>query len=201
MRRTKSDSLQTRADLIVAALDLFDEQGVSKTTLAQVAAKAGVTRGAVYWHFKNKEDLFDAMCESVLSDFEQSMGNRMHTHNWDCFLDNILFSLNIVNENKQLQKFLRVISRKWESTPDNAGIYKIWEKHATLGEERLTCVLQNAQQNGKLAEHISVSEALHTIRAVHWGLIVSWITQQDFDLIKVSKIAFSGCLNVLSKAQ
>lgn len=74
-------------------------------------------------------------------------------------------------------------------------------KHAALGEERLTCVLKNAQQNGKLAEHISVNEAMHTIRAVHWGLIISWITQQDFDLIQVGKIAFSGCLNALSKAK
>ena len=201
MRRTKSDSLQTRADLICAALDLFDEQGVSKTTLVQVAERAGVTRGAVYWHFKNIEDLFDAMCDTVMSNFQQTMGNRMNTPAWDCFLENILFSFNIVNENKQLQKFLRVISRKWESTPDNAGIYKIWEKHAALGEERLLLLLQTAQKNGKLAEHISIHEAAHTIRAMHWGLIISWITQQDFDLIQVGKIAFSGCLNALSKAK
>ena len=58
MRRTKADSMQTRAALIEAALDLFDEQGVSKTTLAQVATRASVTRGAVYWHFSNKEAIY-----------------------------------------------------------------------------------------------------------------------------------------------
>ncbi|KSB87046.1 hypothetical protein LFZ31_05135 [Salmonella enterica subsp. enterica serovar Newport str. S09097] len=39
------------------ALRLFSQQGVSATSLAEIANAAGVTRGAIYWHFKNKSDL------------------------------------------------------------------------------------------------------------------------------------------------
>ena len=64
-RRTKAEAEQTRLQIIEAAREVFHERGVSRTSLEQVAAKAGVTRGAVYWHFKNKADLFFAMRNQV----------------------------------------------------------------------------------------------------------------------------------------
>ena len=42
---------------------MFRERGVTRTSLAEVATAAGMTRGAVYWHFKDKADLFRAMCD------------------------------------------------------------------------------------------------------------------------------------------
>ena len=48
-------------EVITKALELFSEQGISATSLAEIATSAGVTRGAIYWHFKNKWDLFDAI--------------------------------------------------------------------------------------------------------------------------------------------
>ena len=41
----------------------FASRGVTRTSLAEVATAAGMTRGAVYWHFKDKADLFRAMCD------------------------------------------------------------------------------------------------------------------------------------------
>ena len=54
MRRTKAEAEQTREDILNAAIDMFYKDGVSKTTLNGIATHAGVTRGAIYWHFKNK---------------------------------------------------------------------------------------------------------------------------------------------------
>ena len=65
VRRTKEDALATRHRLIDAAELLFQSQGVSQTSLQQIAEHAGATRGAVYWHFKDKADLFNAMMERV----------------------------------------------------------------------------------------------------------------------------------------
>lgn len=58
MRRTKEDADKTREAILMAALDVFYKKGVSRATLADIAKEAGVTRGAVYWHFKDKIDLF-----------------------------------------------------------------------------------------------------------------------------------------------
>lgn len=62
-KRTKEDSDKTRQRLIEAAEALFLEKGVSKTSLSDVASAAGMTRGAIYWHFKNKGELFHALLE------------------------------------------------------------------------------------------------------------------------------------------
>jgi TetR/AcrR family acrAB operon transcriptional repressor len=62
-RRTKLEAKVTRERLLDAAEGVFCERGVTRTSLSEVATAAGMTRGAVYWHFKDKADLFRAMCE------------------------------------------------------------------------------------------------------------------------------------------
>ena len=65
VRRTRAEAEQTRQRILDAALQVFHERGVSRTTLEQVARAAGLTRGAVYWHFANKTELFFAMREQI----------------------------------------------------------------------------------------------------------------------------------------
>lgn len=61
MRRTKEDAEKTRLKIIEAALTLFSRNGYSNTTLAMIGAEAGFSRGPIYWHFKNKDDLYQAV--------------------------------------------------------------------------------------------------------------------------------------------
>ncbi|MEN3792516.1 TetR family transcriptional regulator [Fulvimarina sp. MAC3] len=63
MRRTKDEAAQTREAILDAAEDLFYEKGVAGTSLSQIAAAAGMTRGAIYWHFENKLELFRDMVD------------------------------------------------------------------------------------------------------------------------------------------
>ena len=65
MRRTKAEADQTRHGVILAAERVFYAKGVLNSTLDDVAHEAGVTRGAIYWHFANKTELFLALYDSV----------------------------------------------------------------------------------------------------------------------------------------
>ena len=67
VRKTKEDAEKTRKDIIESARQVFHECGVSRSTLEKIAKTAGVTRGAVYWHFKDKAELFFAMREDVFA--------------------------------------------------------------------------------------------------------------------------------------
>jgi len=67
VRRTREAAAATREQLLDAAERVFRDRGVTRTSLAEIAAEAGVTRGAVYWHFRDKADLFAAMCERATS--------------------------------------------------------------------------------------------------------------------------------------
>ena len=72
-RRTKADAQTTRNNLLDAAEQLFQLRGVSHTSLNDIAVAAGTTRGAIYWHFKDKADLFNAMMERVTLPLEQTL--------------------------------------------------------------------------------------------------------------------------------
>ncbi len=60
-RKTKAEAERTKQHLITAARRVFQHHGITNTSLESVALAAGVTRGAVYWHFRNKSDLFQAV--------------------------------------------------------------------------------------------------------------------------------------------
>ncbi len=64
-RRTREEALATREQLLDAAERVFRQRGVGHTSLAEVADAAGVTRGAIYWHFRSKAELFKAMVDRV----------------------------------------------------------------------------------------------------------------------------------------
>ena len=63
MRRTREDAEKTRLQVIEAALKLFSRQGYSRTTLHMIAEEAGFSRGPIYWHFRNKDELFEAVLQ------------------------------------------------------------------------------------------------------------------------------------------
>lgn len=61
MRRTKEEAAVTRAAVLKAALSVFSAKGYTTATLDDVAKAAKVTRGAIYWHFKSKADLYNTL--------------------------------------------------------------------------------------------------------------------------------------------
>lgn len=71
MRRTKEDAEQTRLKIIAAALELFSRNGYSNTTLAMIADSAGFSRGPIYWHFKSKDELYEAVLAYSQAPLEQ----------------------------------------------------------------------------------------------------------------------------------
>jgi len=64
-RRTKVEAEATRARILDAAERIFRDKGVANASLEQIARGARVTRGAIYWHFKDKGELFEAMMQRV----------------------------------------------------------------------------------------------------------------------------------------
>ncbi len=70
-RKTKEEALATRAQIVDAARRVFHAEGVNRSTLDKVAKAAGVTRGAVYWHFNNKAELFLAVKQTYTCELDR----------------------------------------------------------------------------------------------------------------------------------
>ena len=63
MRKTKEEMLITRERILEAGFECFYQNGYEQTSLAAIAQAAGVTRGAIYWHFEDKKALFRAVVD------------------------------------------------------------------------------------------------------------------------------------------
>jgi len=74
VRRTKQEAQATRSHILDTAERVFEERGVSGTSLHEIAKAAGLTRGAIYWHFEDKADLFNAMMERATMPLEEAGG-------------------------------------------------------------------------------------------------------------------------------
>jgi AcrR family transcriptional regulator len=78
-REIQERSLRTRQRLIAAARDVFSRDGFELTKLDDIARLAGKTRGAVYAHFENKEDIFFSIFEDELSRNHCSAAGEAYT--------------------------------------------------------------------------------------------------------------------------
>lgn len=65
MKRTKEEAAVTRAAVLKSALAVFSAKGYAAATLDDVAKAAKVTRGAIYWHFKSKADLYNTLVQEL----------------------------------------------------------------------------------------------------------------------------------------
>lgn len=70
-RQTKERAEQTRERIIDAAEQVFYRRGVTRASLEEIAREAGVTRGAVYWHFVDKVEVFRAVEDRARQPYEQ----------------------------------------------------------------------------------------------------------------------------------
>lgn len=75
-RKTKVEAQETRSQVLDAAERVFSEKGVTNTSLNEIAVSAGVTRGAIYWHFKNKYELIEALLQRVKLPLDEMLDAR-----------------------------------------------------------------------------------------------------------------------------
>ncbi|MCK5715106.1 MAG: TetR family transcriptional regulator, partial [Nitrosomonadaceae bacterium] len=118
VRKTKEDAELTRQGIIHAAREVFLVRGVSRTTMEHIATQAGVTRGAIYWHFNNKTDLFQAMREQVFLPLIDRMDDTLlveDSENPIARIENFLCkTIQMLNENTETRKMYEIMMIKCE---------------------------------------------------------------------------------------
>jgi len=76
-------SERTRAALLCAARELFTQRGFINTTTEDLVVAAGVTRGALYYQFSDKIDLFRAVCDELIDEVLAAANDRLHGEDAD----------------------------------------------------------------------------------------------------------------------
>jgi TetR/AcrR family acrAB operon transcriptional repressor len=190
-RRTKEDALATRDSILDAAEQLFVQQGVSRTTLQHIATAAGVTRGAIYWHFDDKAALFNAMMARAEMPLESAMQLLDQTDTADPLHDLrefMLAVLRVTAHEPQARRVFEIALLKMEFVDELDAVrarrrqsLEVWMKRA---ESRLRLAIRQGQLKCKVAPH-AVALGLW---AMIEGLIRTWLLEPDsFDLVKLGK--------------
>ena len=189
-RRTKEEALATRHRLLDAAELLFQAHGVSQTSLQQIAHEAGATRGAIYWHFKDKADLFNAMMERVTLPFEaatRAAGNADRDPLAE--LEHaIVAMLRRTAQNAQVRRVFDIATHMVEYTGEMASLR---ERHLAARE---ACVadferaLTHGARRAALRLPISARAAAQGMHALLSGLVQNWLLEPGaFELVRAGR--------------
>ena len=195
VRRTKEEALETRHRLLDAAELLFQSQGVSQTSLQQIAQQAGATRGAIYWHFKDKADLFNAMMERVKLPLEAAVqkaaGGGIDADPIDAVERMMVEALKLMTTDPQVRRVFEVATHKVEYTHDMESVQ---QRHL---DARNACVLDfekamlGAARRARLKMPIPAAVAAQGLHALISGLIQNWLLDPAaFDLVACGRRTF-----------
>ncbi len=177
-RRTKTEAAATREALLDAAERVFRERGVAHASLAEVAAAAGVTRGAVYWHFRDKADLFEALCARVQLPMEAMLaraGEQRHADPLGALSALAVGGLVRLATDARTQAVFDVIFHKCEFAAEFASVAS--RRHATdsgclVNVERL---LSQAVSVGQLPRETDTRLAARCVNAFMVGVMHEWV--------------------------
>ena len=187
-RRTKTETEQTRLQIIEAARKVFAERGVSRTTLAQIAKEAHVTRGAIYWHFKNKPDLFFAMMEQVSLPLIDRIDGALPAGNPGDPLRAIQTSmseiLRLLKEDPVARTTFEIVTLKCEYVDEFASLESRVIKTGCAFIEKITRAYEDAQKKGLLREGIDPAQCALESYTFMKGLIQLWLSDVDATLIR-----------------
>lgn len=187
-RNTKEKALETRERILDAAEDVFLSKGVSATSLNDVALAAGVTRGAIYWHFKNKVDLFDAMCGRVRLGIKAMVDEVADEKTSDPLgllrTRGKLIRQTIV-EDPHYRKVMTIIHHRCEFTDANDPILVNHRNWTLLNRQLTQRILSNAQSKNQLPQDLDLDLASIMLHAIYEGLINRWLLiPTEFDLVE-----------------
>lgn len=176
-RKTKEEAQETYNTLLDAAEKVFAEKGVTSTTLNDVANAAGMTRGAIYWHFKDKNALFQAMCDRAFLPMEALLNEIAATPHKDPLAGirqlNVHF-LNLVTGNEHQQKVFDIIFHRCEKNSELIFF-------SAESEKRIEClakveaIIKQAVDQGLLHADTDTWIAMQAIHAYVIGIVHEWL--------------------------
>ena len=198
-RRTKEEALATRQSLLDAAERVFQQRGVARTSLADIAEAAGLTRGALYWHFKDKAALFNAVMDRVTLplDGERRAPDAQPPPEGDPLLPlcrQLANALRQIVHDERTRRVLRIAMQKVEHTEELGPVI---DRHIRLhrqNTEHERLVFERAAQARGCTLPAPAGALAHGFHSMVHGLVYSWLLDESFDLEATSEVSVRAFL-------
>jgi len=188
VRRTKEEAQETRSQILEAAEKAFYERGVARTTLADIATMAGVTRGAIYWHFSNKADLVQAMLDSLhepLDEMAKASENQNEIDPLGCMRQLLIHLFRQVAIDPKTRRINEILFHKCEFTDEMCDFRAQRQVAMVDCNSRIELALTNAIHRQQLPVTLDVRRAAICLHAYIDGILGQWLLVPDsFELFK-----------------
>lgn len=181
-RRTKEEAQATRTQLLDTAEVVFREKGVSRTSLADIASAAGVTRGAIYWHFENKADLFVAMCDRATLPLETLFASIADPDLADPLgklREGCIEVLRQAEQDQRCRRVFEILNFKCEFVDDLAPTMLRRKECRQGAKDIIESNLKRAIECGQIASVTDIRRAAVGLFSYIDGLIINWSMEPD----------------------
>ena len=186
VRKTKEVAELTRLRIIDAARAVFLKRGVSRTTLEHIAAEADVTRGAVYWHFKNKTEIFYAIRDRVFLPLIDRMDDTLTTASQTDDIDaltqienSLCDTINELNENIEMRQIYEIMMIKCEYVDEFATVLQQILNNCSNITEKIQSAYERAQDQQLLCTTQSPRALALDTHLFFSGLLHMWVKDAD----------------------
>lgn len=201
-RKTKAEAEATREALLEAAETVFYAKGVARTSLEEIARQAGMTRGAVYWHFKNKGDLFQAMLNRVRMPFKELVEEAGSEHHNDSPLEAVRLACQRGFARLEQPRYQRIYSILMHRCEFFGDIDPIAMQNAMADEScgALLEYFERAADQGLLRDDLSSETAARLLQSTLGGLFHDWLRNpDDFSIQQRGNALVETLLRLLSR--
>lgn len=193
MRKTKEEAEATRQAILESAVNVFYEKGYSKTTFDEIAKRINLTKGAVYWYFRNKPDVIAA----IINDYFQRQilyveERQKELLNLNDILNHFLYNAQFILSNESNRKIAFFLSCQMEwSEAIIAKIFPQVQKNMQFWCNRLQQAMLYLQDKGEITQAIE-ADMLACYLMNNWnGLLGAYFGRRcTADLCKVIKESF-----------
>lgn len=185
-RRTKQESLETRQQILIAAGKVFSQNGVSNTSLNDIAEAAGVSRGAIYWHFKNKVELFNelwAEVESSIDDIEKYYFDKYTDSPITALRSLLIYILQITASDSKQRTLMEILFHKCEFVGEMIRVLDARKTLHMAGYDKIEQTLTLCIEHDQLPENLNKRLAAIIMRSYISGVLENWLSlPESFDL-------------------
>jgi TetR/AcrR family acrAB operon transcriptional repressor len=190
-RKTKAEAAVTRDSILDAAERLFAEQGVSRTTLQHIASAAGVTRGAIYWHFLDKGALLHAMMERAKMPLEEALLLLDANENGDPVHDlreYVMTVLRVTATDPKARRVFEIVTLKMEFVDDAVIMREGRREKQLVWMQRVETRLDQAKALGQVRQDLEPATVAMSMWVIMDGLIRNWLFDTDaYDLVALGE--------------
>ena len=196
MRRTKEEAAATRSAVLKAALTVFSNKGYAASTLDDIAKAAKVTRGAIYWHFKSKADLYNTLTRELSARGADLVQQAVAEGGTLLEILRRIFvrQCTLIEEDREARAVMELALSKMGSDPElQAGRKKQLEAGSAL-IEGIAGAMQQGIAQGVLRSDLDPADMARAFIAFENGAIQLWLTSPKSFSLKQSAESFAEIL-------